>query len=63
MSALRFGASPNFSPYNYYNIIEGEVSPYHVGFLRASYATDVSPMDYFQWNYCPSSTVVSALMV
>ncbi len=55
MSGLRFGTSPTFSPYNYYNILEGEVSPYHVGFLRAMYYTNPGSLDYFITNCCTNS--------
>ena len=53
----RFGYTGSFSYYNYYNIIEGNVSLYHVGFVRAQSYVNPSPYDAYGYYRCPNNWV------
>jgi len=53
-----FCSGSTFSPYNYYRIVEGQISPYMLGFFRMNIAAPSGLVDPYLNSQCYSSDKV-----
>jgi len=59
VEAQRFGTSKNFTPYNNYHIIEGQMSQFDIGFLR--YISN-NINDLYSNTYCRNDNLVRIII-